>query len=104
MVASHGFLWLMIILYFSVSLCGCVHFCACSQIVPKHWLTFYDFPGFILSFAGPSDAPLAPTAFEAFVKVPNFLRPHTQIYCTRYLCQYPILNLHPLSIVKRTSK
>ncbi|KAL0017212.1 hypothetical protein SO802_004281 [Lithocarpus litseifolius] len=33
-------------------------------------------------YCGPSDAPLAPTAFEAFVKVPNFLRPHTQIYCT----------------------
>ncbi|XP_059455492.1 uncharacterized protein LOC132185733 isoform X2 [Corylus avellana] len=33
-------------------------------------------------YSGPSDAPLAPTAFEAFVKVPNFLRPHTQIYCT----------------------
>ncbi|KAF3966686.1 hypothetical protein CMV_009234 [Castanea mollissima] len=30
-----------------------------------------------------SDAPLAPTAFEAFVKVPNFLWPRTQIYCTR---------------------
>ncbi|XP_022131873.1 uncharacterized protein LOC111004904 isoform X2 [Momordica charantia] len=33
-------------------------------------------------YCGPSDAPLAPTTFEAFVKVPNFLRPHTQIYCT----------------------
>ncbi|KAK9989442.1 hypothetical protein SO802_029681 [Lithocarpus litseifolius] len=33
-------------------------------------------------YCGPSDAPLAPTAFEAFVEVPNFLRPHTQIYCT----------------------
>uniref|UniRef100_A0A803NMZ1 Glycoside hydrolase 123 catalytic domain-containing protein n=1 Tax=Cannabis sativa TaxID=3483 RepID=A0A803NMZ1_CANSA len=33
-------------------------------------------------YSGPSDAPLAPTAFEAFVKVPKFLRPHTQIYCT----------------------
>lgn len=38
---------------------------------------------FGLLFAGPSDAPLAPTTFEAFVKVPSFLRPHTQIYCTR---------------------
>ncbi|KAJ7966735.1 Alpha-1,6-mannosyl-glycoprotein 2-beta-N-acetylglucosaminyltransferase [Quillaja saponaria] len=33
-------------------------------------------------YTGPSDAPLAPTSFEAFVKVPGFLRPHTQIYCT----------------------
>ncbi|XP_042507977.1 uncharacterized protein LOC122084045 isoform X2 [Macadamia integrifolia] len=33
-------------------------------------------------YCGPSDAPLAPTAFEAFAKVPSFLRPHTQIYCT----------------------
>lgn len=36
-------------------------------------------------YAGPSDAPLAPTSFEAFVKVPKYLRPHTQIYCTRYI-------------------
>ncbi|KAL9686079.1 hypothetical protein QQ045_023534 [Rhodiola kirilowii] len=33
-------------------------------------------------YCGPGDAPLAPTAFEAFLKVPKFLRPHTQIYCT----------------------
>ncbi|XP_044475893.1 uncharacterized protein LOC123203554 isoform X2 [Mangifera indica] len=33
-------------------------------------------------YCGPSDAPLAPTPFESFVKVPKFLRPHTQIYCT----------------------
>lgn len=33
-------------------------------------------------YCGPSDAPLAPTAFESFVKVPKFLRPHNQIYCT----------------------
>ncbi|KAL1309480.1 uncharacterized protein LOC107610139 [Arachis ipaensis] len=33
-------------------------------------------------YTGPNDAPLAPTPFEAFVKVPSFLRPHTQIYCT----------------------
>ncbi|CAN0905809.1 hypothetical protein LINGRAHAP2_LOCUS23879 [Linum grandiflorum] len=33
-------------------------------------------------YCGPNDAPLAPTPFEAFVKVPKFLRPHTQIYCT----------------------
>lgn len=33
-------------------------------------------------YTGPSDAPLAPSSFEAFVKVPMFLRPHTQIYCT----------------------
>ena len=37
-----------------------------------------------LFYAGPSDAPLASNNFEAFVKVPKFLRPHTQIYCTRY--------------------
>ncbi|KAH9625436.1 hypothetical protein KSS87_023303 [Heliosperma pusillum] len=30
----------------------------------------------------PSDAPLAATSFEAFLKVPKYLRPHTQIYCT----------------------
>lgn len=33
-------------------------------------------------YCGPSDAPIAPGTFEAFVKVPSFLRPHTQIYCT----------------------
>ncbi|KAL5704531.1 hypothetical protein ACHQM5_022943 [Ranunculus cassubicifolius] len=33
-------------------------------------------------YCGPSDAPLADNNFEAFVKVPKFLRPHTQIYCT----------------------
>eukprot|EP00252_Welwitschia_mirabilis_P007417 TRINITY_DN1872_c0_g1_i1.p1 TRINITY_DN1872_c0_g1~~TRINITY_DN1872_c0_g1_i1.p1 ORF type:complete len:657 (-),score=147.64 TRINITY_DN1872_c0_g1_i1:351-2321(-) len=33
-------------------------------------------------YCGPSDAPLAPGSFEAFVKVPSFLRPHTQIFCT----------------------
>ncbi|KAL3845227.1 hypothetical protein ACJIZ3_002630 [Penstemon smallii] len=33
-------------------------------------------------YCGPSDAPLAPNNFEAFLKVPEFLRPHTQIYCT----------------------
>ncbi|KAK4276603.1 hypothetical protein QN277_014733 [Acacia crassicarpa] len=33
-------------------------------------------------YCGPNDAPLASTPFEAFVKVPNFLRPHNQIYCT----------------------
>ncbi|GAB2219015.1 hypothetical protein Droror1_Dr00006640 [Drosera rotundifolia] len=33
-------------------------------------------------YCGPSDAPLAPTSFEAFLKVPKYLRPHTQIYCT----------------------
>ncbi|KAJ8772679.1 hypothetical protein K2173_027856 [Erythroxylum novogranatense] len=33
-------------------------------------------------YCGPNDAPLGPTPFEAFVKVPKFLRPHTQIYCT----------------------
>lgn len=33
-------------------------------------------------YCGPSDAHLAPSTFEAFVKVPNLLRPHTQIFCT----------------------
>ncbi|CAK9142823.1 unnamed protein product [Ilex paraguariensis] len=33
-------------------------------------------------YSGPSDAPLASNNFEAFLKVPEFLRPHTQIYCT----------------------
>lgn len=33
-------------------------------------------------YCGPNDAHLAPTPFEAFVKVPDLLRPHTQIYCT----------------------
>lgn len=33
-------------------------------------------------YCGPSDAPIAPGTFEAFVKVPSLLRPHTQIYCT----------------------
>lgn len=36
-------------------------------------------------FVGPSDAPLASNNFEAFLKVPGYLRPHTQIYCTRYI-------------------
>lgn len=33
-------------------------------------------------YCGPSDAPLATTSFEAFLKVPKYLRPHTQVYCT----------------------
>lgn len=33
-------------------------------------------------YCGPSDSHLAPSTFEAFVKVPNLLRPHTQIFCT----------------------
>uniref|UniRef100_A0A5B7BN44 Glycoside hydrolase 123 catalytic domain-containing protein n=1 Tax=Davidia involucrata TaxID=16924 RepID=A0A5B7BN44_DAVIN len=33
-------------------------------------------------YCGPSDAPLASNSFEAFLKVPEFLRPHSQIYCT----------------------
>ncbi|KAL6995660.1 hypothetical protein U1Q18_005794, partial [Sarracenia purpurea var. burkii] len=33
-------------------------------------------------YCGPSDAPLASNNFDAFLKVPQFLRPHTQIYCT----------------------
>ena len=33
---------------------------------------------------GPSGSELAPSTFEAFAKVPNVLRPHTQIFCTRY--------------------
>uniref|UniRef100_A0A8R7PCF2 Glycoside hydrolase 123 C-terminal domain-containing protein n=1 Tax=Triticum urartu TaxID=4572 RepID=A0A8R7PCF2_TRIUA len=35
-------------------------------------------------YAGPSGSELAPSTFEAFAKVPNVLRPHTQIFCTRY--------------------
>ncbi|KAL2642236.1 hypothetical protein R1flu_009823 [Riccia fluitans] len=31
---------------------------------------------------GPSDAAVVPGSFEAFVKVPSFLRPYTQIFCT----------------------
>lgn len=33
-------------------------------------------------YCGPNDAPLAPNNLEAFLKVPEYLRPHTQIYCT----------------------
>ncbi|RLM86705.1 uncharacterized protein C2845_PM04G30620 [Panicum miliaceum] len=33
-------------------------------------------------YCGPSGSELAPSTFEAFVKVPNVLRPHTQIFCT----------------------
>ncbi|KAG6437983.1 hypothetical protein SASPL_102914 [Salvia splendens] len=33
-------------------------------------------------YCGPSDAPLASNNFESFIKVPEFLRPHNQIYCT----------------------
>lgn len=33
-------------------------------------------------YCGPTDAHLAPSTFESFVKVPNLLRPHTQIFCT----------------------
>lgn len=33
-------------------------------------------------YCGPNDAPLASNNFDAFLKVPEFLRPHTQIYCT----------------------
>ncbi|MCL7043539.1 hypothetical protein MKW94_022837 [Papaver nudicaule] len=33
-------------------------------------------------YSGPSDAPLAASTFENFIKVPKLLRPHNQIYCT----------------------
>ncbi|XP_051123591.1 uncharacterized protein LOC127246339 isoform X2 [Andrographis paniculata] len=33
-------------------------------------------------YCGPNDAPLASNNFESFLKVPEFLRPHNQIYCT----------------------
>ncbi|MCO5557068.1 hypothetical protein L7F22_010624 [Adiantum nelumboides] len=33
-------------------------------------------------YCGPSDFSYAPGSFEAFVKVPSILRPHTQIFCT----------------------
>ncbi|KAJ7531124.1 hypothetical protein O6H91_14G033100 [Diphasiastrum complanatum] len=33
-------------------------------------------------YCGPNDGSHAPGSFEALVKVPEFLRPHTQIYCT----------------------
>jgi len=36
----------------------------------------------IQSYSCPSGSELAPSTFEAFVKVPNVLRPHTQIFCT----------------------
>jgi hypothetical protein len=35
-----------------------------------------------MAHVGPSGSELAPSTFEAFVKVPNVLRPHTQIFCT----------------------
>ena len=37
-----------------------------------------------MAHVGPSGSELAPSTFEAFAKVPNVLRPHTQIFCTRY--------------------
>jgi hypothetical protein len=33
-------------------------------------------------YCGPSDSSGALGSFEAFLKVPTFLRPHTQIFCT----------------------
>ncbi|XP_024529573.1 uncharacterized protein LOC9655857 [Selaginella moellendorffii] len=33
-------------------------------------------------YSGPSDVQYPPGSFEAFIKVPSFLRPHTQIFCT----------------------
>ncbi|CAL5383606.1 unnamed protein product [Camellia sinensis] len=45
-----------------------------SQTLKPLWLTCFS--------SRPSDAPLASNNFEAFLKVPEFLRPHTQIYCT----------------------
>ncbi|KAK8923438.1 hypothetical protein KSP39_PZI019694 [Platanthera zijinensis] len=44
-------------------------------------------------YSGPSDSHYAPNTFEAFIKVPNLLRPHTQIFCTRWeLFQLDIKN------------
>lgn len=63
---------------------------------PSKWIDFGTVYIWVFSaIAGPSDAPLAPTPFEAFVKVPKFLRPHTQIYCTRYCCL--LCSMDPLS-------
>lgn len=51
----------------------------------KDVVQFYCYPLMLFEIsAGPSDAPLASNNFEAFLKVPEFLRPHTQIFCTRY--------------------
>ncbi|CAM6094606.1 unnamed protein product [Calypogeia fissa] len=33
-------------------------------------------------YCGPSDITGAPGSFESFLRVPSFLRPHTQIFCT----------------------
>lgn len=84
------FLWLNMLLY-SPCVCLFAHLCMFS-ITATPGLHFTMFWSSLIYCVGPSDAPLAPTAFEAFVKVPNFLRPHTQIYCTRYLCQFGFLN------------
>ena len=37
------------------------------------------------AYSGPSDPSVGLGNFEAFVKVPTFLRPHTQIFCTRWV-------------------
>lgn len=49
------------------------------------WFHILFSNGFLL---GPSGAELAANNFEAFVKVPGILRPHTQIFCTRYFLSF----------------
>jgi hypothetical protein len=48
--------------------------------------------------AGPSGSEIAPSTFEAFLKVPKFLRPHTQIFCTRYALLLVFLHFSRLLI------
>ncbi|KAG6434627.1 hypothetical protein SASPL_106265 [Salvia splendens] len=48
--------------------------CCSQNLIP--WMPYFNLEG------GPSDAPLASNNFESFLKVPEFLRPHNQIYCT----------------------
>jgi hypothetical protein len=58
---------------------------ASTFIFTFHTCFFFSLSvSYCMFYVGPNDAPLAPTPFEAFVKVPSFLRPHNQIYCTRY--------------------
>lgn len=49
--------------------------CGSGSLITGNILFFFD--------SGPSDPSLNLGGFESFVKVPTFLRPHTQIFCTR---------------------
>ena len=60
-----------------------------NRIMPAYQKWFWKFKDILVlsAYSGPSDPSVGLGNFEAFVKVPTFLRPHTQIFCTRWVAK-----------------